>query len=81
MLPRIACFAVLSSSGLATELTAQQRVQIDRITGTKGVYTVTEDVYKASYPRNDLKVMVDGTSGGEVMVMGDMTLAEDEVNP
>jgi hypothetical protein len=78
-------------------LTEEQRATIDQITGAKGVYTAEEDVYKVSFPRNDLKVMVDqwmmhpfmgitswaaftSSHGGEVMVMGDLALIEDEVN-
>ena len=79
-------------------LTQQQREKIDQITQSKGTYAAQEDVYKVTFPRNDLKVTVDGwqmhpfmgitswaafTSAhdGKAMVMGDLTLAEDEVNP
>ena len=78
-------------------VTSDQQSQIDTITGAKGTYTASEDVHKVTFPRNDLKVSVDGramhpfmgltswaaftsASGGQVMVMGDLTMAEDEVN-
>jgi hypothetical protein len=83
--------------GFAT-LPEKTRNSIDQITGVKGVYTATEDVHKVSFPRNDVKVIVDhwpmlpfmgltswaafstGTQK-ESIVMGDLVLFEDEVNP
>jgi hypothetical protein len=78
-------------------LSEQQRARIDEITGAKGAYTESEDVHKVTFPRSDLKVTTDGwtmhpfmgltswaaftSHGSHVMVMGDLTLAEDEVNP
>jgi hypothetical protein len=78
-------------------LNEQQRARIDEITGAKGAYTESEDVHRVTFPRSDLKVTTDGwtmhpfmgltswaaftSHGGHVMVMGDLTLAEDEVNP
>jgi hypothetical protein len=78
-------------------LSEQQRSRIDQLTGAKGVYTESEDVHRVAFPRSDLKVTTDGWAmhpfmgltswaaftphGGHVMVMGDLTLAEDEVNP
>jgi hypothetical protein len=78
-------------------LSEQQRSRIDQLTGAKGAYTESEGVHKVTFPRNDLKVTIDGwamhpfmgltswaaftSHGGHVMVMGDLTLAEDEVNP
>lgn len=86
------------ANGIASAtLTQAQRSKIDEITGAKGVYTASEDVYKVSFPRGDLRAVVDGwrmqpfmgltswvaftSSGSSVMAMGDLTLAEDEVNP
>jgi hypothetical protein len=78
-------------------LSEQQRARIDEITGTKGAYTESEDVHRVIFPRSDLKVTTDGwtmhpfmgltswaaftSHDSHVMVMGDLTLAEDEVNP
>jgi hypothetical protein len=94
---------------LFATLTPQMRDAIDRITAAKGAYTEQEDVHRVAFPRNDVKVTVDGaamhpflgltswaafqgmpytdtssipprlTTG--VMVMGDLVLFEDEVNP
>lgn len=88
---------VTTSLTCRAALSEQQRARIDEITGAKGVYTASEDVHKVTFPRSDLKVTADGwamhpfmgltswaafTSYGiDVMVMGDLTLAEDEVNP
>ncbi len=79
-------------------LTDAQKARIDELTGAKGAYTASEDVYKVTFPRNDVKVTVDGrafqpflgitswaaftpSAEGHLMVMGDLTLFEDEVNP
>jgi hypothetical protein len=72
--------------------------QIDRITGAKGTLNKEENVYKVSFPRDDVKVTVDGVrmppfmgltswasfmpgTKDEAMVMGDIVLFQDEVNP
>ena len=72
---------------------------IDKITGAKGTLNKEENVYKVFFPREDVKVNVDGVEmppfmgltswaafkpgmkDGTVMVMGDMVLFQDEVNP
>lgn len=71
---------------------------IEQAAGAKGKWIEEEKVYKLSFPRDDVKVTVNGTalppfmgltswssfmSGREkaVMVMGDIVLFEDEVNP
>jgi hypothetical protein len=71
---------------------------IDRITGVKGTLNKDENVYKVSFPREDVNVTVDGvrmppfmrlTSWAafkpgmkeQAMVMGDIVLFQDEVNP
>ncbi|HET7224595.1 MAG TPA: DUF1259 domain-containing protein [Candidatus Eisenbacteria bacterium] len=70
---------------------------IERLTGTRGRLDRTEGVFKVSAPRSDLSVTVGGVklsppSGltswaafqpieSGVMVMGDMVLTEDQVNP
>ncbi len=92
----IALVGMATSIGYAA-LSEQQRGKIDELTGAKGTYTESEDVHKVTFPRNDLKVTIDGWAmhpfmgltswaaftphGGHFMVMGDLTLAEDEVNP
>ncbi len=72
--------------------------KIDQLTGAKGTLNKTEGVYKVTFARTDIKVIVDGTvmppfmgltswagfkSGEKVeaMVMGDIVLFQDEVNP
>jgi len=86
---------VVSSSALAADLDG---AKIDQLTGGKGTLNKDEGVYKVSFPRNDLKITVDGTvmppfmgltswagfKAGEkveAMVMGDIVLFQDEVNP
>ncbi len=71
--------------------------RIEQLTGAKGQFFEKEGVFKVSVPRADLKVAVAGVkmtppmgltswaafkwAGDQMMVMGDMTLLEDQVNP
>jgi hypothetical protein len=75
---------------------ALDTAKIDQLTGLKGKMNEKEGVYKVTFPRNDVKVVVDGwtmppfmglgtwsafTSPKDgAMVMGDTVLFEDEVN-
>jgi hypothetical protein len=70
---------------------------IERLTGAKGQLDAAEGVFKVSAPRSDLAVMVAGSRivpalgltswaafkrvGGSAVVMGDLVLLEDQVNP
>jgi hypothetical protein len=76
---------------------ALDTAKIDQITGLKGKLNEKEHVYKVTFPRDDVKVVVDGwtmppflglgtwaafiESKDGAMVMGDTVLFEDEVNP
>src|SRR6266853_1239016 len=87
-------FAVLAYAALAGDLDI---AKIDNLTGLKGKMNEKEGVYRVTFPRDDVKVVVDewkmpafmglGTwaafteSKNGVMVMGDTVLFEDEVNP
>src|SRR5437016_3469512 len=71
--------------------------KIEQLTGVKGDLNEKEGVFKVSAPRTDLQVITAGVkmnpamgltsyaafmkSGSKTMVMGDMTLLEDQVNP
>ena len=71
--------------------------KIDQLTGAKGKLDDKEGVYKVSVPRADLKIVAGGVhltppmglttwaafarSGAHTMVMGDLCLTEDQVNP
>ena len=72
--------------------------QIEEAAGAKGALNAEEGVFKVTFPRNDVKVSVDGTvmppfmgltswaaftpgMKEQAMVMGDMVLFQDEVNP
>ena len=81
------------SSALAADL---DTARIDQISGLKGKFNEKEGVYKVTFPRNDVKVFVDGwimppfmglgtwaaftPTQNGAMVMGDTVLFEDEVN-
>ena len=83
----------LISSALAADLNL---ARIDQITGLKGKFNEKEGVYKVTFPRNDVKIIVDGwtmppfmglgtwaaftATQTGAMVMGDTVLFEDEVN-
>ncbi len=70
--------------------------RIDQITGLKGKMNEKEGVYRVTFPRDDIKVVVDGwtmppfmglgtwaaftETSNGAMVMGDTVLFEDEVN-
>ena len=86
-------FGASSMTGSATLNTAR----IEELTGAKGTFNEKEGVFKVSVPRSDLKVTAAGVKmtpplgltswaafkkvGAQTMVMGDMTLLEDQVNP
>jgi hypothetical protein len=81
------------SSGLAADLDTPR---INQITGLKGKFNEKDGVYKITFPRDDVKVVVDGwtmppfmglgtwaafiATPNGAMVMGDTVLFEDEVN-
>ena len=81
------------SSAFAADIGA---ARIDQITGLKGKMNEKEGVYKVTFPRNDVKIVVDGwtmppfmglgtwaaftPTKDGAMVMGDTVLFEDEVN-
>ena len=83
----------LISNTLAADL---DTARIDQITGLKGKFNAKEGVYKVTFPRNDVKIIVDGwtmppfmglgtwaaftATQTGAMVMGDTVLFEDEVN-
>src|SRR5437773_4308038 len=82
------------SSAFAGDLNT---ARIDELTGLKGKMNEKEGVYKVTFTRNDVKVVVDGwtmppfmglgtwaaftEAKTGAMVMGDTVLFEDEVNP
>src|SRR5438552_3258315 len=71
--------------------------KIEQIIGVKGKWFEEEGVLKLTFPRMDVKVVVDGRElspfmglsswisfisvGESLMAMGDLVLFEDEVNP
>jgi hypothetical protein len=85
---------LLSTAALAAPLDG---AHIEQLTGAKGKLDDKEGVFKVSVPRADLKVVAGGVhlsppmglttwaafqkSGDHTMVMGDLCLTEDQVNP
>src|SRR5712672_2379467 len=88
--------AAISAVTTASALAARDTAKIDSLTGLKGKLNEKEGVYKVTFPRNDVKVVVDGwtmppfmglgtwaafkETKSGAMVMGDTVLFEDEVN-
>jgi len=92
LLSLLICCATITAALAAALDTAK----IDQLTGLKGKMNEKEGVYKVTFPRNDVKVVVDGwtmppfmglgtwaaftSTNDGAMVMGDTVLFEDEVN-
>jgi len=86
-----------SSAQEQSSRTELDTAKIEQLTGIKGKLDTAEQVFKVSAPRSDLKVTVAGvkmtppmgftswaafkSAGNQVMVMGDLVLLEDQVNP
>jgi hypothetical protein len=87
--------ALLSAAGQAQAL---DTAKLSQILGVKGAMNPEEQIFKATLPRDDVPVSVDGwrmppfvglaswaafkeQKPGDVMVMGDTVLFQDEVNP
>nr|UXE45740.1 hypothetical protein Hi04_10k_c5203_00021 [uncultured bacterium] len=89
----ILIFCVPLTAAVAVPL---DTAKIDQLTGLKGKFNEKEGVYKVTFPRNDVKVVVDGwpmppfmglgtwaaftPTKDGTMVMGDTVLFEDEVD-
>lgn len=84
--------------GLPPSVPALDHQKIEELTGLKGTLNGEEKVFKVSFPRGDLGVVVDEWKmpafmglttwaafmdgrTAEAMVMGDLVLMQDEVNP
>jgi hypothetical protein len=88
--------ALLFAASICASAADLNTARIDQLTGLKGKMNEKEGVYKITFPRNDVKVVVDGwtmplfmglgtwaaftETGNGAMVMGDTVLFEDEVN-
>jgi hypothetical protein len=89
--------AALTCAATGIASAALDTAKIDNLTGLKGKLNEKEGVYKVTFPRDDVKVIVDGwtmppfmglgtwaaftETKSGAMVMGDTVLFEDEVNP
>ena len=81
----------------AGAMRALDTARIEQLTGAKGTLDTKEGVFKVSVPRTDLSIIVAGTrlspamgltswaafmpNGRSTMVMGNMVLSENQVNP
>src|SRR6184192_4094783 len=94
---KILSFHLILFGFVATALADLNTARIDELTGLKGKMNEKEGVYKVTFPRDDVKVVVDGWpmppfmglgtwaafkgESDKAIVMGDTVLFEDEVNP
>jgi len=94
---KLVILAVILAATSVSALATLDTGKIDEITGLKGKLNEKEGVYKVTFPRDDVKVVVDGwtmppfmglgtwaafkETKSGAMVMGDTVLFEDEVNP
>jgi len=94
---KLLILAVIFAATVASGSGALDTAKIDETTGLKGKLNEKEGVYKVTFPRDDVKVVVDGwrlppfmglgtwaaftETKKGAMVMGDTVLFEDEVNP
>src|SRR5436309_5876401 len=94
LVPTLALPAQTSTKGQVATL---DTASIEQLTGAKGKLDEKEGVFKVSVPRSDLTIIAAGVHltppmglttwaafkrhGKDAMVMGDMVLAEDQVNP
>ena len=84
---------LVGSAGVAAPLDS---ARIEQLTGLTGAWNAPKTVFKVTAPRNDRPITVDGwkmppfmgltswaafTAGKDTMVMGDLVLFEDDVNP
>src|SRR5690349_1902248 len=92
----LAAAIAFNASAFCAEL-ALDTARIEKLTGLKGTANAQEGVFKVSFPRKDIAATVAGvrmipdlglsgwaafTRGGDhVMVMGDIVLLENEINP
>lgn len=89
------CFSNLYAD---PQLSLLDKDKYESLTGLKGSYNEKEKVFKASFPRNDIKISVDNTQldpfmgltswtaftpvdENKFILMGDLVLFQDEVNP
>jgi hypothetical protein len=92
-----ACSALIWSVPLSVAEEKLDTAKIEQLTGAKGQLNEKEAVFKVNMPRSDLNVTVAGVKmsppmgltswaafqavGDQTMVMGDMVVLEDQVNP
>src|SRR5207245_7992793 len=96
MTTMLIAFALLSLPATGAK-NGLDTARIERLTGLKGKWNEKEGVFKVEMPRSDLAVTAAGSklipplgltawaaftkAGAHTVVMGDMVLTEDQVNP
>jgi hypothetical protein len=92
------CFFCFPNLYAEPQLSVIDKEKYESLTGLKGSYNEKKKVFKATFPRTDIKIFVDETQldpfmgltswiaftpveENKFMVMGDLVLFQDEVNP
>lgn len=91
------CILLNNTSTNASSESSLDTAKIETLTGRKGTYDKNENVFKVSLPRSDIHTLVNETkmtppmgltawaaftpAGDSTMVMGDIVLLENQVNP
>jgi hypothetical protein len=97
MIKTMVAFALLAFPAAAAKNGSLDTARIEQLTGVKGKWNEKEGVFKVEMPRTDLAVTAAGSklttplgltawaaftkAGPHAVVMGDMVLTEDQVNP
>jgi hypothetical protein len=69
-LKKVFLILALCSANIDIALSALDGTKIDQITGLKGKFNEKEGVYRVTFPRNDVKVVVDGWAMPPFMGLG-----------
>lgn len=93
----LGAFGIAAAAPQKNGNTKLDTARIEELTGAKGAFNAKEEVFKVSVPRNDLSVTTAGVKmtpplgltswaafkreGNRTMVMGDMVMTEEQVNP
>ena len=93
----VGAFGIVAAAPQKNGTAKLDTARIEELTGVKGAFNAKEGVFKVSVPRTDLSIIIAGVKmtppmgltswaafkhdGNRTMVMGDMVMTEEQVNP
>src|SRR5215471_3156305 len=93
----VGAFGIVAAAPQKNGTAKLDTARIEALTGVKGAFNAKEGVFKVSVPRTDLSISIAGVKmtppmgltswaafkhdGNRTMVMGDMVMTEEQVNP